>query len=144
MEEGGHGIIRLRFKTLKRRNHWRLVSLPPLGAKAVRAWLKTLDGQRSAWVFPGAKGRAMCTRAIEKRVARYLAAIQREDLHLHSLRHSALTTLMRATGDLHRVQRMAGHASPTTTAQAYLSWSTKEADDNAAAMATALSLRRRP
>ncbi len=143
VEEAGQGILRLRFQTLKRRNHWRVISLAPIGARPLRAWLKLLAGHRTDWLFPGACGGPLTTRAVEKRVARYLAAIGFPDLHLHSLRHSALTTLMRQTGDLHRVQRMAGHASPTTTAQAYLSWSAGEADENAAAMAAALAPRRR-
>src|SRR5688572_24738422 len=41
VESGPNGIVRLRFRTLKRRNHWRLVSLPAFGGKAVRAWLNT-------------------------------------------------------------------------------------------------------
>jgi integrase len=134
--------VRIRLKTLKRRNHWRLISLPRLGAVAVRAWLKARDGRGTPWLFPGAKGKALCVRTIEMRVAVYLADIGRCDLHLHSLRHSALSILMRQTGDLYRVQRQAGHASPTTTAQAYLSWSTREADENATAMASALWTRR--
>jgi integrase len=141
VEAGPHGIVRLRFKTLKRRNHWRLVSLPAMGGMAVRAWLST---RRSGtpWLFPGALGKPLTVRAIEMRMARHLAAIGRSDLHLHSMRHTALSTAMRQTGDLYRVQRMAGHSNPNTTAQAYLSWSTREADENAAAMARAISGRR--
>lgn len=36
--------------------------------------------------------------------------------NLYSLRHTALTRALRATGDLRLVQDMAGHASPATTA----------------------------
>jgi integrase len=140
VENGPDGIVRLRFKTLKRRNHWRLVSLPAVGGKAIRAWLNARTSD-SPWLFPGALGKALCVRAIEKRVAIHLTTIGRSDLHLHSTRHSALSTVMRQTGDLYRVQRMAGHANPNTTAQAYLSWSTREADENAVAMAQALAPR---
>jgi integrase/recombinase XerD len=143
VENGPNGIVRLRFRTLKRRNHWRLVSLPAIGGRAVRAWLG-IRVSDTPWLFPGALGKALCVRAIEKRVAIHMSSIDRSDLHLHSTRHSALSTVMRQTGDLYRVQRMAGHANPNTTAQAYLSWSTREADENAAAMASALSPRNRP
>lgn len=139
LQNGDQGVLRIRLKTLKRRNHWRVVSLPLVGSRAVRRWFHVRKPKQGPWLFPGAKGNALTTRAIEKLLARYFDSIGRPDLHLHSLRHSALSLLMRATGDLYRVQRMAGHASPTTTAQAYLSWSTREADENAAAMAVAIS-----
>jgi integrase/recombinase XerD len=141
VENGSHGVVRLRFKTLKRRNHWRLVTLPAVGGKAVRAWLTVRKGD-NPWLFPGCLGEHLSVRAIEKRIAIHLAAIGRTDLHLHSTRHTALSIAMRQTGDLYRVQRMAGHANPNTTAQSYLSWSTREADENAAAMASAISQRR--
>lgn len=140
VENGPNGIMRLRFKTLKRANHWRLVSLPAIGGRAVRSWLSTRASD-TPWLFPGALGKALCVRAIEKRLAIHLASIGRSDLRLHSTRHSALSIVMRQTGDLYRVQRMAGHANPNTTAQAYLSWSTREADENATAMAKALMSR---
>lgn len=39
------------------------------------------------------------------------------DLHLHDLRHTALTRLVRATGDIQLAQRLAGHKDISTTAR---------------------------
>ena len=77
LENSERGVLRVRFRTLKRKNHVRLISLPAIGARAVRAWLQVRDGRGSRWLFPGALGKPLCVRAIEKRVAMHLAAIGR-------------------------------------------------------------------
>jgi integrase/recombinase XerD len=137
LENGPNGIVRIRLRTSKRKNHFRMVAIPAIGARAIRAWLAH-QGGTTEWVFPGNLGRPLSVRAIEKRLAIHISKIGRGDLHLHSTRHSSLSVLMRETGDVFRVQRQAGHASANTTTQAYLSWSTREADENAAAMGRAL------
>jgi integrase len=138
---GPKGMLRLRFKTLKRKNHHRTITLPEVGSKALRSWL-AVHPRMTRWLFPGNEGKAVSVRTIERRVGVYLEQIGRADLHLHSLRHTALSTLMTATSDIWRVQRQAGHATVRST-EVYLSWSVKEADANAEAMAGALRLRRK-
>lgn len=138
LEEGHHGLLRIRLKSLKRRNHWRVVTLPTAAATRVRAWAAEVSRNGREWLFPGNSGQPLSTRAVEKTVHRYFAQLGLTRLRPHSLRHTALSLLMRETSDVFRVQRMAGHASVNTTTEYYLAWSVREADESAVVFGTAL------
>ncbi len=79
------------------------------------------------WLFPGAnQNRPISPTSIQKmfRIIKDSAGITKP-ASVHTLRHSFATHLLEAGCDLHRVQLLLGHKSPTTTAT-YLHVSQKE------------------
>jgi integrase/recombinase XerD len=58
----------------------------------------------------------MTTRAVEKLISRYVAALKLDpSITLHSLRVTALTTAGERGSDIIDLQDFAGHADPRTT-----------------------------
>ncbi|GEM_PF-2015309 len=81
---------------------------------------RIIDGQpRGApYIFPNLQGNRDVL--IGNRMAHIFAAVQDRGgghVHLHLLRHTALTALLRHTHDIAAVQRYAGHADVKTTAR---------------------------
>lgn len=134
---------KLRLEFLGKGQRRRTVTLPPTAARAMRAWLA--DERAGRWfIFPGRQGEHLSIRAAQDMLkARCRAAGLPVWVHAHSLRHTYASTIMRATGDLHLVQNILGHASPTTTSRYYLAFSPRDADRGAEAMERALHPRRR-
>jgi site-specific recombinase XerD len=75
------------------------------------------QGRKSAWVFPGSKGRGLSPVYINKRFKRYcvLAGIYRPGLYTHQLRHACATHLIAHGASLRYVQELLGHESIQTT-----------------------------
>lgn len=74
--------------------------------------------QRSARMFgrDGFRRKAMTTRAVERLIDRYVAALRlNKDVTVHSLRVTALTTARVRGSDILDLQQFAGHADPRTT-----------------------------
>ena len=67
-------------------------------------------------LFRSRHGRRVCLRRIQFVFREWQAAAGFETVYpFHSLRHSAITNVYRATRDLYLTQRFARHASPLTT-----------------------------
>ncbi len=128
---------RLRLEFAGKGGRRRTVTLPPTGARALRAWLA--DGRAHAhWVFPGRHNEHLSIRSAQDVVKARCRAVGLPWVHAHSLRHTCASTIMRATADLHLVQNVMGHASPITTSRYYLAFSPRDADRGAEAMERAL------
>jgi integrase/recombinase XerC len=68
-------------------------------------------------LFMSNQGRRLCLRQIQVVFRKWQVAAGFETLYpFHSLRHSAITNVYRATKDLYLTQRFARHASPLSTA----------------------------
>lgn len=132
---------RLRLEFVGKGGRRRTVTMPPTGVRALRAWLADPRAHQH-WVFPGRRNEHLSIRAAQKVVKSRCTAAGLPWVHAHSLRHTCASTVMRATGDLHLVQNVMGHASPTTTSRYYLAFSPRDADRGAEAMERALHPRR--
>lgn len=132
---------RLRLEFVGKGGRRRTVTMPPTGARTMRAWLAD-PRAHPLWVFPGRRNEHLSIRAAQKVVKARCAAVGLPWVHAHSLRHTCASTVMRATGDLHLVQNVLGHASPSTTSRYYLAFSPRDADRGAEAMEQALHPRR--
>jgi integrase len=133
--------VRLTFQTSKsRRKRLRTVTLPEWAAASVSAWLGLTN---SEWLFPGNKGEHLSVRAAEKIVVSYLKAVNRSDLHTHSLRHTFGSMVTRETRSLFVAQKLLGHADPRTTSHYYSAFEVSDADNAADALSAALAPRGR-
>lgn len=135
--ERDDGRIRLMFRTLKqRRVVWRTVTLPAWAITPLNRWLAYSRFTSDAYIFPGkAHGSCMTLSGMERVVERHLAAIDRRDLHGHSLRHSYGAWVTKATRSIFVAQMLLGHASPVTTSKFYSVFEVSDADDAADALA---------
>lgn len=129
------GKLRLEFHGKGGRR--RTVTMPQTGARLLRAWLAA-PRAHAHWVFPGRRNEHLSIRAAQKVVVDRSGSAGLPWVHAHSLRHSFASALMRATGDLFKVQRVLGHASPTTTSRYYLAYSSRESDEAASAIESTL------
>jgi len=118
---GGHRVLTVTRKGGKRQS----LPLAPWVAALVDAYLGRTDEQPGRTTGPlfattardGGLGR-MDEPSLLRLVRRTAAAAglpNAEQLHPHSLRHSAITGALEAGGSLRDVQAMAGHADPRTT-----------------------------
>lgn len=110
----GHRVLRM---TLKGN---RVVSdpLPPATAEAVDAYLEWRGSPASGLIFVTQTGKPVDEphlRKLVRRLARQAGIPSAEHLSPHSLRHTAITETLDATGDLRKAQDLAHHADPRTT-----------------------------
>ena len=127
----------------------RTITLPLPGSDFLLGWVAYTGSK--FWVFPSRRGEPLTDKAVRDVVKGYGATLGfptardadgvDRSLHPHALRHSALTMLVRKSGDLWLAQRIAGHSDPRTTAKFYLKFSPRDAD--VAAQHIAAALRRR-
>lgn len=109
------------------KGHDRLLYLRPAVAEALVAYLAAraapLPDERGAPLFTAignrAGGRRLSRRGVRQIVDRCLqaAALKREGISNHALRHTAATLAYQYSRDLRAVQDMLGHADPRTTAR---------------------------
>ncbi len=100
----------------------RLVPLAGDAAAAVRAWLRVRGDRQSGLFLPINKGGRICgerlsDHAIYAVLGKRLTQAGVARLSPHDLRRTFVGDLLDAGIDLATVQRLAGHASPTTTAR---------------------------
>lgn len=133
------GRIRLTFRTLKqRRVTWRTVTLAPWATTPLNRWLTYSRFTPDAYLFPGkARGSCMSLSGTERILERYLAAIGRDDLHGHSLRHTFGALVTKSTRSIFVAQMLLGHSSPITTSRYYSVFEVSDADDAADALSFA-------
>jgi site-specific recombinase XerC len=100
-----------------------LVVIPRDQERVIRSWIveRRLLGDRSNALFvslsPRSKGYRLSTRAIREIVTGYynLAGVAGDNKTTHSLRHSAITQVIKAGGTLMQAQAIARHENPDTT-----------------------------
>ena len=106
-------------RVLGKGNKERSVPIPAAAVAALRAWLE-LRGSTPGPLLCPVRGRTVTVRAMSAQ-AIMMALLRRAGdgdvphLSPHDLRRSYITGLLRAGADLSTVQRLAGHASVTTT-----------------------------
>jgi site-specific recombinase XerD len=134
-------LVRLRVRDFKTSGEHRILNVTgkggkerttPLHLEAVErlaAWLAVpgIKDDPAGPLFPAAKSargmgrdgfaaKAMTTRAVEKLIGRYVAALGLDpNVTVHSLRVTALTTARERGSDIIDLQDFAGHADPRTT-----------------------------
>ena len=82
----------------------------------------------------GATRAALSVAGAQKVVNRYLALVGRGDLHVHSLRHTFGSMVVRETRSLYTAQRLLGHTDPRVTSRYYACFETSDADAAADAL----------
>jgi integrase len=100
-------------------NKERIVPLPAAAVAALSAWLEVRGAAPGPLLCP-VRGstvtvRRMSAQAVMTALLRRAAESGVPHLSPHDLRRSYITGLLRAGADLSTVQRLAGHASVTTT-----------------------------
>lgn len=112
---GGHRVLTVTRKGGRKQN----LPIAPWVGRVVDAWL---DGREVGPLFATAAragGYGRLDQPAAFRLIRKLAAAAKlpnaEQLHPHSLRHSAITGALEEGASLRDVQAMAGHADPRTT-----------------------------
>ncbi len=136
IETARGGVIRLTFVSAKS-GASRTVTLPPTAARALRAWLADPRCGRW-WIFQGRRGEHITTRAVALALDGYARDALGVRINPHRLRHTCGSMIARATSDIRKAQMVLGHRSITTTARYYAAYTTREADDAAAALEQAL------
>jgi site-specific recombinase XerD len=86
----------------------------------IEAWEKTPA------LFLNRDGKRISVRSVQKMVRRHSGIAGLEDIHPHTLRHSAATHMPEGGANLRVIQELLGHSSPTTT-QVYTHISQAEA-----------------
>lgn len=103
-------------------NKWRTVPITASAAPALHAWL-TLRGDATGPLFcPVRKGgtvilRRMTTQAVYNMLQRRAKMARVKPFSPHDLRRSFVSDLLDAGIEITAVQRLAGHAQPTTTSR---------------------------
>jgi site-specific recombinase XerD len=114
-EDRGHRVL----DVMAKQGRVRRTPLPPTVAQAIDAMLAERDRPEHGPLFLTATGRSLYELYVYRllrRLARQAGLTQADRLSPHSLRHTAITELLDASGgDLRRAQDFAGHADPRTT-----------------------------
>ena len=133
-------LVRLRVRDYKTSGEHRILNITGKGSKEritplhleaverLSEWLAVPDiNELAGFLFPPARsprgmgrdgfaGKGMTTRAVEKLIGRYVAALGLDpNVTVHSLRVTALTTARERGSDIIDLQDFAGHADPRTT-----------------------------
>jgi integrase/recombinase XerD len=100
----------------------RRVPLASGSAAIIREWLAVRGDHPGPLLTPIRKGgavllRALTTRAVARILERLAAAAGVEAFRAHDFRRTMIGDLLEAGADISTVQRLAGHASPDTTAR---------------------------
>lgn len=133
------GRLRLTFQTAKAREvRYRTVTLPCWAAEPVNRWLAY--ERPTGWLFTGQLGQHLSVAGAQKVVNRYLGLVGRGDLHVHSLRHTFGSMVVRETRSLYTAQRLLGHTDPRVTARYYAAFETSDADAAADALSSPITL----
>lgn len=101
--------------TLRRPKNRDTHTVPMHPTLARHLGLYRVDGQR--WVFPGKWGGHVSPDTVWRWIKRLADAAGIARLYPHRLRHTCLTEIVDATGDLRAAQEIAGHADPAVTAR---------------------------
>lgn len=99
-----------------KRNKERQVPLPESTLKAIDDYLKS-RGQLSNYLFISNRGNKMHVNTVQKMLDKYLiiAGLDTKRYTVHTLRHTAATTMLNAGVDIRVIQDMLGHSSISTT-----------------------------
>ncbi len=109
---------------VKVRGKGRKERIVPVGSRAVLALRRYLNlresvagppGGEPRAVFVSRRGRRLGPRGVQRAAHAMFDAIGRNDLRVHSLRHTFATHMLDAGADLRAVQELLGHASLSTT-----------------------------
>jgi len=107
------------LRVLGKGNKERTVPIPAAAAAALQAWLELRGREPGPLLCPVRARRVslrrMSSQAVMTAILRRAGAGGVPHLSPHDLRRSYITGLLRAGADLSTVQRLAGHASVTTT-----------------------------
>jgi site-specific recombinase XerD len=100
----------------------RRTPLVPATRKVLKAWLKECAGAPAGPLFPTTTGKHLSRDAIERRLARHLAAaaqtcpsIKTKHVTTHTLRHTAAMRLLLAGNDVTVIALWLGHEQLSTT-----------------------------
>jgi integrase/recombinase XerD len=100
----------------------RRTPLVPATRNVLKAWLKERDGAPSDPLFPTTTGKHLSRDAIERRLARHLAAagetcpsLKTKRVTMHTLRHTAAMRLLLAGNDVTVIALWLGHEQISTT-----------------------------
>lgn len=110
----GHRVLTIRVKG----NKLKRMPLPPPTAHAIDTYLASRDNPAGGPLFATRTGRPVTEPylwVLVRRLARRAGIKSAGQISPHSLRHTAITEALDATGDLRRAQDLAGHADPRTT-----------------------------
>lgn len=111
----GHRVL----DVIVKRGHRRRVAIPPTVGAALDTMLTERGCPQQGPLFVTPSGRPvyqMYVYRLVRRLARQAGIAAADSLSPHSLRHTAITELLDASGgDLRRAQDFAGHADPRTT-----------------------------
>jgi integrase/recombinase XerC len=113
-------LSRRMLRVLGKGGKERFVPFHGAADRALRAWLPDREQlrrparDRREPVFLNARGGRLTTRSIDRIVRRY-AAVVREGVSPHALRHSFATHLLQRGADLRAIQELLGHARLSTT-----------------------------
>lgn len=110
----GHRVIDTTVKGGRRKRD----PVPPPTARAIDAYLASRGAPVSGPLFATRTGRPLDEAylfRLVRRLARKAGIQSAGRLSPHSLRHTAITETLDATGDLRKAQDLAGHADPRTT-----------------------------
>jgi site-specific recombinase XerD len=116
VEDQGYTCLDITGKGSKRRRE----VIPPTSLSAVRQWIEFGGIGEDEPLFPRIthgkrKGGALTGSGVWYIVRRRFGKVGVTGLSPHSLRHFAITELLKHGMALHRVQDLAGHADPSTT-----------------------------
>jgi len=100
----------------------RRTPLIPTTKAVLKAWLTEVGGDPGAPLFPSTTGKHLSRDAIERRLARHLAAARRncsslqvKPVTMHTLRHTAAMRLLHAGNDITVIALWLGHEQVSTT-----------------------------
>jgi integrase/recombinase XerC len=110
------GLIKVKGKGRKER-------IAPIGAKAIEAMRRYVEGKRGTERLEGEKsplflnrsGKRLTERGVRRIVLKYSKDALKKPVSPHAIRHSFATHLLDAGADLRAIQELLGHRSLSTT-----------------------------